>query len=139
MTYFEPGTHADSYIPLVYGNQVTLKPLECPGWQFSHWEYDGGFGMETSPGNGAAPDENHLTFYMNSWQGSGIRLKEGETEMKVRAVFEGECIAQCGGETSEWAKPMQFNHIVGYAGDEFDHKVVDPEISVGNAVKEYLQ
>jgi len=79
-----PGADAANAAELTNSNLVTLTPSACEGWKFSHWEYNTGAGLDSTT-------NTNLSFYMNWWQGSGIRLQSDNQVMKVTAVFEEIC------------------------------------------------
>ena len=69
--------------PLVYSNEVEMTAEPCPGYGFSHWDFeynDNWYG----PING-----DTQTIWMNHWHGDSLLAVEpGKTVKKVKAVFE---------------------------------------------------
>ncbi|MBW7864213.1 MAG: hypothetical protein H3C30_07355 [Candidatus Hydrogenedentes bacterium] len=64
-------------------NQVTMKADPCEGWEFDHWEYN------DAQNNVKYKTGDNLSVYMNWWPGAGddIRVPEGTTTFKVKAIF----------------------------------------------------
>lgn len=128
-------------LPNMNVNKVTVSHQACPGWQFQHWAVkdteDEWQVVEMLPGT---PLPGNLSFYMD-WHdplGGEIRVPDGQQVFQVRAVFAPTYQGSlCPCETSEWDRPEWWN-LDGYAGDRFQHQVLDPNISPGDQVRETI-